>query len=726
MKITFKKFLLAGLILSPLVLLLQNPTGFPYPSIHSAYSDIPISHYPNFLYLKRELLETGSVPLWSPGIFSGYPFASNPLSGLWYPIGWFALLFPLPLGFNLVAALHLLWGGYGLYRYLKLLGISDTATIFGVLAFEFMPKLFAHYGAGHLTLFYAVNWTPWLLWAVENRGIGSSKNRWMPPAMLGLICLADPRWAVYAGILFVTYSIAHSLSCDKSNKESVGRTWSAQSVHFLKSLVKIIFRILPEVLIAILLACPIIVPLLQYTQLSTRVKMTADDILTFSLPPGRLLGFIFPDYSGNHELIVYAGSSIIVLLVVCLMGKKKQPKERFWLWVSGLSIFYALGSYIPGMSKLAVMPGFNLLRVPSRALFLSNLAFSILAAFTLEKIFNHTLEESLGQIRLGLMGLTTFTVTLSIGTWFITKEFHQNFIFGTILVMICSIWIIVRLGNKIPRDVCFAGLVLIALIDWGVMNRSLLSFRDKDYVLQEKIEVANYLNKQEDYFRVFSPSYSLPQQVAMVSSLELADGVDPLHLEAYAEYMERATGVPRTGYQVTIPPFESGDPKFDNRFYQPNPFLLGQLNVRFVLSEFDLVVDGLKLLENYDGTRVYENEKFIPRAWIQGKDSITNFDYREAKIIDWLANEIKVSASGPGTLVLSEIMYPGWRVFIDGEPNEIETYNGLLRSVNLTDGHHIVEFKYQPKSVYIGIGIFIIGVIFTTVYLRMDEWYMRL
>ena len=167
MKSFAKKVLLPGLLITPLVLILQSPSGFPYPAPGAEYSDISISHYPNMLYLKRVLLDTGTVPFWSPAIFSGYPFAANPLSGLWYPPGWIALLFPLPMGFNLVAAMHLLWGGLGIYLLLRAEGLSDRSAIFGALAFEFSPKLFAHYGAGHLTLYYAVAWTPWLIWAAQ-------------------------------------------------------------------------------------------------------------------------------------------------------------------------------------------------------------------------------------------------------------------------------------------------------------------------------------------------------------------------------------------------------------------------------------------------------------------------------------------------------------------------------------------------------------------------------
>jgi hypothetical protein len=198
----------------PLLLFLPGLAAFPYPSAEAIYSDLAISHFPNAVFLKNALLEWHQVPLWSPTILSGYPFAANPLSGLWYPPGWLALIFPLPLGFNLLIALHLLWGGIGLQRLLRSEGLVHEAALLGALAFEAMPKVFAHYGAGHLTLLYAIPWTPWLLLA-ERRAYQvprAAARLAQPGLVLALIFLADVRWAVFAGILWLAYSLSRRIS----------------------------------------------------------------------------------------------------------------------------------------------------------------------------------------------------------------------------------------------------------------------------------------------------------------------------------------------------------------------------------------------------------------------------------------------------------------------------------------------------------------------------------
>jgi hypothetical protein len=713
MKCTLKRILVSGFLMIPLVLFLQNPSGFPYPTQVSKYSDFSISHYPNTVYLKRSLLEFGVVPLWSPSILSGSPFAANPLSGLWYPAGWIALLFPLPLGLNIVAALHLLLGGLGLYVLLKSEGLSTRASIFGALAFEFSPKLFAHYGAGHLSLFYAVSWTPWLLLAIRKARINGGKWGMAPPGIMALICFADPRWAAYAGLIWVIYSVANShvweMMSGFPNKNTIGERITG----FSKLLVSHLKQLIPQIMAAGFLAAPILIPLLEYSNLSTRSQMSVEDILLHSLPPSRVLGLLFPDFGGSHELMIYSGIVVLILIVISIIKKRKGFQEKFWLWVSFFTLVYAFGSYLPLAEFLIRIPGFNLLRVPSRSLFIISMVFAILSAYSVDAIRKGDLGDSRRKIKLILVALVGFAFILTSGIIYITREFQQNFVVGIVLVTVSSLWVIFGVERRLSGYGWYAGLVLIAIIDWIAVDTSVLSFQDKKNVLQEQRDVAAFLTQEQGFYRVYSPSYSLPQQVSIDYHIELADGVDPLQIDSYADYMEAATGVPREGYQVTIPTFNTGDTSRDNQDFLPDPILLGLLNVRYVISEFDLLVPGLELLKQIGETRVYENLEYFPRAWIQPRELEFGSAIKKVEISSWSPNQIEITANGPGLLVLSEIMYPGWTVKVDGEMAQIQTASEILRAVDLEPGFHDVIFTFQPRSVLFGLGLFTIGITLT-------------
>jgi hypothetical protein len=688
---------LAGiLLLLPLLVTLLHLNTFPYPPQPGAYSDLAVTHYPNAYFLQHELFEERIVPLWSPAILSGYPFAADPLSGLMYPPGWIALLLPLPAGLNLLGVLHLIWGGLGMLFLLRAEGVEYPAALFGGLAFELMPKAVAHAGAGHLTLLYALAWTPWLLWVwrvnyATALGQGNRRQRkWLQPGMLlALIFLADVRWAVYAGILWWAYALAHS------------HDWRTTSG-----------RLLVQSGLAAMLAAPLALPLLEYTLRSTRGSMTAADILAYSLPLTRLLGLIFPDFRGFHEWMLYPGAAVLCLSLAVLFDREARRGKAFWLWVAAISLLISLGSFVPGANYLARLPGLSLLRVPARALFLTGFAMSILAAWGIEAIQNGLTPTGGRRLRLVLIGLAGFAIVLAIGVGVMTGKLPLPFSWGTGAVCVSVAWLAwgTRGGTIKRTSLWVAGLFLIALLDWGAIDRSLIVFRPAEQVLNEGVDAARWLASQEGTFRVYSPSYSIPQQTAARFGLQLADGVDPLQLERYAAFMEEATGVPRRGYSVTMPPFADGDPMTSNASYTPDPAALGLLNVRYVASAFDLSVKGLTFRAEFDGIRLYENMQALPRAWVQPENVPSGQQAMPAHVIDWQPNRITVEATGPGLLYLSEIAYPGWRAYVDGRRADLPV-TGLLRRLSIGPGTKRIDFIFKPASVYIGLVLCIVGLI---------------
>jgi hypothetical protein len=162
-KIAKIKWYVPALIILPALIYLPGILGgIPFPSETAEYSDLLISHYPYAQLIKNSLIQYQAIPLWSSLIYSGMPLAANPLAGLFYLPSWIAFLFPLPAGISVVVALHSIFGSYGFYLFLKDEGLGEVASLTGALLFGFMPKIAAHYGAGHVTLIYAICWTPWL------------------------------------------------------------------------------------------------------------------------------------------------------------------------------------------------------------------------------------------------------------------------------------------------------------------------------------------------------------------------------------------------------------------------------------------------------------------------------------------------------------------------------------------------------------------------------------
>jgi hypothetical protein len=285
-----------------------------------------------------------------------------------------------------------------------------------------------------------------------------------------------------------------------------------------------------------------------------------------------------------------------------------------------------------------------------------------------------------------------------------------GYAWGAVGGLLSAGWIWLRLKGRLVRTrVWIAGLFFLCILDLGALDRSLFSLRLAETVLAEADELAAYLGDQPGVFRVYSPSYSLPQQAAIQHGLELADGVDPLQLSAYAAFMEAASGVPQSGYSVTLPPFQGGDPATAISAYTPRPELLGLLNVRYVAAEFDLSHPRLDFDRRFGETRLYENLDYLPRAWIQPETLPVGESVRAVELVDGSPDRIEIQAEGPGLLVLSEISYPGWHVWVDGQRQPLQTSATVLRSTRLEPGRHQVVFVFRPVSVYAGLVLSALG-----------------
>ncbi len=112
----------------------------------------------------------------------------------------------------------------------------------------------------------------------------------------------------------------------------------------------------------------------------------------------------------------------------------------------------------------------------------------------------------------------------------------------------------------------------------------------------------------------------------------------------------------------------------------------------------------------------------MPRLWIQPLEAEIGQNIRPVEVIHWSPEKIEAEAAGPGLLVLSEIMYPGWRVQVDGSQATILEAAGLLRSVILPAGSHQVLFYFQPVSLYVGASLSLVGVVLAGLFYH---WFSR-
>jgi hypothetical protein len=679
------------------------PDGFLYRP-NSGYSDLTITHWPNALFIRRSLVVWGQVPLWRHLILGGEPFAVNPLSGLWYPPNFLLLVLPLTVAFNLLFVLHTAWAGWGAYRLARSIGASWTGGLLAAFIVMLTPKAMAHLASGHVGLYFAWAWLPWVLWAMRRlaqRGqVGDVATAAAAAAML---ILADVRLGFYGGLAAAGYWVVN-LRSPASNLR---------------------LRVAAAIGVVLLLTALVAVQMLPLAAVAGRLNrggLALEESGIASLPPNYLVGLLVADHGGFQETMTYVG---VVGLLLAMVGLIRWPERGRWWW-SGLALtaaIYSLGTNTPLYGLLyRLLPPLGWLRGPARAWFLVVLAVAVLAARGLT-----ALEERAPRLiwmDRAAVGLAGATLTGGIGA--IALRLPVNVVAAAVTWPLAGMLVALRAGGRLRRAL-FAGSVLaLALADLFYVSSTLYRLRPAGGVLAEGQAAATWLAQQSGRFRVYSPSYSIPQHTGAVYGVEMTDGVDPFQLADYVDFMRAATGVDLPGYSVTVPAFpevpEGEDMLLAHQEVVPDLQLLGLLNVRYLAAVYPMEIDGLTPVGEREGVYLYRNERALPRAFVtDSEDVLEKGGVGEARVFRWTPNQIQVEATGPGVLVLSEVYDPDWRVWVDGELAEIVCVEGILRGVYLEEGQHRVVFAYWPSGLTTAISMTVAGVV-CLIALWILEW----
>jgi hypothetical protein len=672
------------------------------------FSDLLITHLPNAEFVHRALATWHQLPLWNPTILSGMPTVGDPLAGLWYPPMWPTIIWPSVVTFNVIVWLHLAWAGWGMYRLARSEGLAIWPALVSGILFSGSPKLIGQAALGHVTLVMAVAWTPWWLLALsasEEHPVQADYRRvWQgvrSGTVLGLIFLADPRWLIPAVFLGGAFTLRRWLS----------ESWGMRDV-FRDRLAGWLVAAAQAGLVAAVLA----LPMWQLVSLSTRQTLTASESSAFSLPPARLLGLFIPDLGGWPEWITYAGMVGLTLTLVAVLLNGRG--WRFWGLVAIGGWALALGDHSPIYPFLIrIVPGLAWQRVPARFLFLSITGIAMLAGIGLDGLLRPgVISEPIPWFRRIAFAWTAMFATLGVvgvllaGSWG-APEFRWSLILTGAVGTLGGAGVV--FAGRLRRwgwhsGVFWASLVILEFI---LVDGTLVVARPVPSVSVGARSTAPGTHETNAADRVFSPSYSVPQNVAAEAGLQLADGVNPLQLRAYWDYMAQAVGFEPGQYSVTLPPFPGGDPGAEMA-WSIDSRRLGWLDVQRVVSSYPLLAKGLVPEGTQGEMYFYFNQNVAPRAWVQrgaGLDLASTGS--QARIVSWSPNQIQIEANGPGRLVLSEIVYPGWGVTVDGVGQTLEPAGGLLRSVVLGEGRHEVRLAFIPVPALWGAGLSSIGLL---------------
>ncbi len=227
---------------------------------------------------------------------------------------------------------------------------------------------------------------------------------------------------------------------------------------------------------------------------------------------------------------------------------------------------------------------------------------------------------------------------------------------------------------------------------------------------------------------IYGLQHNIPQLSAVQLGARLADGYNPLLLENYVAFMQRASGYTYGDYQVMVPPFNLDDPdNLDATRVRLNAKLLGLMHVSLVLSRTPLTDEGLVQVGEADGTRIYRNTLdagpgYLIQPGPDGRPPALEQIQRLAVGVraESLAPEREVftfTAPSDGYFVVAAPYFPGWTATLDGHPASLQPIAGVLPAIRVGAGLHQLIYAYAPHSVSVGAAISLIGLLAILVWL---------
>jgi hypothetical protein len=464
-------------------------------------------------------------------------------------------------------------------------------------------------------------------------------------------------------------------------------------------------------LLALLLTAVLLVPLVEALPYLNRAALTVDDAGLFSLPWSHLLTMFIPTYGGTAEQLVYLGIPLASLALFGLLSRRDAAAWLLGLTAVGAALF-ALGTHTPLFPTLfGLLPGLGWLRVPPRAWMLVAFCAALLAGRGLDALLEPHPSPTLRR-RATLVGLIILTVELVLagGLLFLYQPTPPAVWALVALAVLTATALLLRARGRLRPGLFAATFLLLTATDLALVRTAWTEMRPPAEAFAWGAPAAEYLARQSGRFRSYSPSYSVPQHTASQHDLFLADGVDPIQLTHYADFLASAGGYEVTGYSPSLPPV------LDDTSAQPDAARLGLLAVSYVASGFPIEVDGLVLRAHLGDTYLYRNERAVSPAFVipraQRPESFdirleTPIEPRPARLVLYSPNLIvvKVDLETPGLLVLSEVWFPGWRALANGVQVPMYRVEGTLRGVYLDDGAHTVEFRYSPWTVWVGLSV---------------------
>jgi hypothetical protein len=704
-----------------------------------------------------EELRAGHLPTWNPYLGAGAPLLANYQTAVFYPPNWVSLLRAGPQAVSLIAVLHVMWAGAGMWLFTGALGLPPFGRGISTLSFALSGYLIARLGS--FPTAGAVAWIPWMFWLAHRIVTG---QRWPDAGWLGLafgiqLLAGHAQTTWYSSVGVGLYVLWQAL-------------WRRRDRR-LRTLV----LASTGMMLGLAVAAVQLIPTAEYLKQSQRSGGLDYATLTnLSYHPARLITLLSPNFYGTpadgsyitkgiyFEDAAYIGFIPLIAAIAAIAGwmrKRKNLSEHpsfvtvpFWALLALLALVFAMGKYNPGFRFLYDhVPTFDAFREPVRWLILTTFSLSVLAGIGTQHWgrgkwvvfwsrlaaaggggmaimalgflrFSHSVPKTLEVLSQGMVVLgcwiavaALFTLTQPVDPSPASPRVWRAAVL--VFVAIDLAWMANGLNPMVPaeffnrRDVSPpAGRVY-----WYDGYRHDLTFgspEDAPVPIDGYFDLTDYRRAKEQWQAVRA---SLLPDINMLDRVPTLNNNDPLLPSRHSQYIDlieqlgekagallQAAGVNQT--YGTKPSGWQGE----NPYSMPEPAALARLVPKAAWYDSDEAIQ----------------EELLDPAWNPAQTVILVGEPAAESDAPAMANgTVVVLESGPTTqhyrvttdgaayLVIAQTWYPGWTATVNGDPAPLYRANLAFQAVAVPPGETDVTLVYHLNHWRWGAGVTGLGLL---------------
>jgi len=611
--------------------------------------------------------------LWATNIFGGMP-ASN----ISVPIPVYSIDTVLmgigQLGLHWQFVLFV-FGGFFFYLFLRRLGLSWLAAMFGAVIFLLIPHHVGLINAGHNTKLRAMMLSPFLAWSFL---YFVQKTSVLSFLLLALSLALEARSShyqivYYLGFLLLFLGLPYLIEYFRE------RQWKTMGIQ--------VGLLVVAVFIGAVIAAPKLVLTREYLPYSIRGAsgetaqtgaggLQEDYATQWSFPPEEIVTFVMPDFFGLSSQYEYTGNAVPQLkgqTIPAYWGKLPFTTSTEYLGIVAvfLALIGVIGYWKRGMIKSLValtilsllisfgrhfsvvydfffhfFPLFNKFRIPSMILFLIEVTVAVFAAFGVQKLLELRDEQVgrwlrtgggivgglvvLGFIALLIGGSLTMVKSSEIArypeqTLQVLKTIRLELLRGDAWRLIIYSVLLGALGfffvkRRISVTIFYPVLALLMLVDmYSIDHRFLQEWGPQQRANPpfNKTQIDNYIQQDTGLFRVF-PVGNLFGNNRWCYFHQSIGGYHAAKMYIYQKMIEENL-------------YHSIEP--GNNI---NWNMVHLLNVKYLVASQQIQSRHLKAVGQDPGTKwiLYEVANPFPRAWLVYRARVVPDEAQQRQILN--------------------------------------------------------------------------------------------